>query len=390
MKTKEEQKVMDLGPGMISESSMDESVRFLIFGNYDVTPVVASDESDFVLSSEEWLTIQCYVAKTLGLPNNEDKFRTFLGSGAPDDISDFTQLIGVYDKMIKHVTEWQDHTFPASVSLASDIYNYSMKVETYYTPILPLADILVVDPGNQKAKDKLSAILSTLSREARDHQVKAAEVAAKIKDFANRTLEDKIELSGNDGKSGLSKYYADKYGDTSENAKKLAKSISDMQAVLDKATEEYNHDVVVAATTPSYCWVLPPLGLVAAAIVAGIYGDKAVKALDNMRAAEKKIKELKDEERVNANLLLILNTTNTGLAEIVDAVNTALPLIQKIEGTWMSIADDLDAIVKIIEEDIQKALPIIMDLGVENAIKSWKAVGKAADKYRQNAYITIQ
>lgn len=389
METIETKKRFDFGPRAIAESSMDSNVRFLIYGNYGVSLVANSDEPKFILSSEEWLTIQCYVAKTLALPNTESKFKTYLGNGAPSNLTDFSQLINVYNTMIMHVTEWQDNTFPSSVSLASDIYNYSLKVKTYYDPILPLAKILVDNPDDQKAKDKLVAILTILSQEARMRQEKATMVADKVKDFANRTKEDLIELSGADGKSGLVKYYADKYGTASENAKDIAKKITEMQDILKKANEEYNHDVVVASTTPCYFWVTP-FGPIAAAIIAGVYGSKAVKALDAIKAAENKIKELQAEEQVNTNLLLILNTTNKGLIDISNAVDKALPLIQTIQGTWQSIADDLDDIIQTIHINIEKALPSIMEFGVEAAIQSWKEVGKSADKYRQNAYITIK
>lgn len=390
METKEVKKKFDLGPGAIAKSSMDSNVRSLIFGNYDMAPVAKSDAPDFILSSEDWLAIQCYVIKTLALPNTEAKFRTFLGAGAPSDLTDFSQLINAYNKMNEHVTDWQDNIFPKSVSLASDIYNYSLKVEVYYAPILPLADILAKNPDDKNAKDKLVAILSTLSQLARDHQEKARTVADGVKDFANLTEKDQIELSGADGKSGLTKYYEDKYGATSDEARTITDNINAMQAILKKANDEYNHDVTVAATTPSYCWVMPPLGLIAAAIVAGIYGDKAVKALDSIRANEKRLKALQNEAQSNANLLLILNTTKKGLADICKAIDKALPLIQTIQGTWQGIADGLDDIVKTIHKNIEEALPIIMDMGVQSAIQSWKAVGKSADKYRQNAYITVK
>lgn len=389
METNETKKRFDLGPGAIAESSMDSNVRFLIFGNYGVSLVANSDEPKFILSSEEWLTIQCYVAKTLALPDTESKFKTYLGNGAPSDLTDFLQLMNVYKKMIEHVTDWQDNTFPSSVSLASDIYNYSLKVETYYNPILPLAEILVDNPDDQKTKDKLVAIFTILSQEANMHQEKAAMVANKVTAFANRTKEDLIELSGADGKSGLVKYYADKYGTASDEAKAIAKQIDETQEILEKANKEYNHDVVVASTTPCYVW-FTVFGPIAAAIVAGIYGNKALKALDAIKAAEQKIKALQAEEQANINLLLILNTTNNGLIDISNSIDKALPVIQTIQGTWQAIADDLKNIIQTIHTNIEEALPIIMDLGVDSAIKSWKDVGKSADKYRQNAYITIK
>lgn len=387
MKLSAEQKTLDLGPGAIAEVSTSDNARAAVFG---ATRAAAPSAPNFVLSNEEWITIQLYATRTLALPNTKEKLKKFLGDGAPADLSDFNDLIDAYAAMNQHVTKWQKETFPASVSLASDVYNYSLKVATYYAPILPLAERLTIDPDDEAAKKKLSAILTTLSKDAADRAKRAADVADMVKEFAIQTKNDKIVLTGVDGKSGLNKKYEDKYGAKSATAKQLAKEIIDMQKLLDQANKDYNYDVKVAATTPTYFWVFPPLGLIAASVVAGVYGDRAVKALDSIKSYRKKIETLKSEEAANTLLLTALGSTNKDMADIVQSINAALPLIQKIQGSWQAIAIDLADIVKTIDANIAKALPIIMDLGVETAIVQWTNVGKAADRYRQNAYVTVQ
>ena len=365
-----ETKTIDLGPGAIAKAQ------------------VAGGPA-FILSSTEWLAIQTYVESGLALPTTDDAFKKMLGAGAPGDLSDFKQLIAAYKLINDHVSTWQKDTFPKSVSLASDIYNYAQQAPTYYAPILPLAKRLTQNPNDKEAKDELTAILGVLSASASNYHNKAKEVADKIQQFANDTLADKVTLNGQDGKGGLVKYYNDKYGSTSAEVIELNKEIEAQKLVLKAANDEYDHDVIVASTTPTYAWVWP-FGTVAAAVVAGIYGDKAVKALERARAAQQKINTLTSQVAADALLMINITTTQSSITDILQPLNAALPVIQKIQGVWGAISDDLNNIINTIEINIEEALPIIMNLGVQTAINQWTEVGGLAQAYRLNAYITVE
>jgi hypothetical protein len=341
----------------------------------------------FALSATEWLAVQVYVNDALDLPIAMAAFKDKLGPGAPPDLSDFQRLVTAYGNINSHVTTWQNDTFPASISLASDIYNYAQQAPTYYNPILPLAQALTANPNDQQAKDELTAILGVLSTSATQNHDKAAAVFTKIQTFANQTQADKTTLVGPEGGAGLQKYYNDKYGATSDEVKTLTEQLKGEQAILDAANAEYAHDVIVASTTPTYGWIFP-FGTIAAAIVAGIYGDKAIKALERGNAAKQQIATMDAKLAADANLMIAINKAESGITNILTPLNAALPIIQKIQGVWGAIADDLGNIISLIKNNIQDALPIIMNLGVQASINAWTAVGQEADTYRKNAYIT--
>ena len=143
---------------------------------------------------------------------------------------------------------------------------------------------------------------------------------------------------------------------------------------------------VIAATTPTYAWV-PIVGLIAAAVVAGIYGARAVEALDRARAAQGKINELAASLAADANLMTAINSAQIGMNRIVADVAAALPVIQKIQGVWGGISSDLGHISSLIDTDIRQVPPIIMSLGVDEAVRAWHNVALNADAYRVNAYV---
>jgi hypothetical protein len=343
----------------------------------------------FALSAAEWLAIQTYVNDALALPITMPAFKATLGPGAPDDLSDFNQLVAAYVAINNHVTTWQKVTFPASVSLASDIYNYAQQAPTYYNPILPLAQTLVDNPNDETAKQELAAILGVLSNDAKANHDKAAAVAAQIQTFADDTAKDKAALSGTDGKGGLQKYYNDKYGAASADVITITNELKAAKDSLDSDNAEYNHDVVVAATSPTYAWVWP-FGTIAAGVVAGVYGHRAVEALERARADEQQINNFSAQLAADANLMIALNNAEAGIGNILGPLSTALPIIQKIQGVWGAISDDLNNIISLIATNIEAVPPIIMGLGVQTAIDDWTKVGEEANAYRLNAYITVQ
>jgi hemolytic enterotoxin HBL len=348
------------------------------------------DSNGFSLSRPEWVSIQTYCTDGKALPTTEDAFRKSLGSGAPKDLSDFVQLIQAYKAINHHVTTWGDTTFPATVSLANDVYDYGVnKAPVYYPALLKEAEILRDRPDDQQAKDALKAILDNLKKDADHRADKAGDVTKKVTAFAADTESDRLTLVGPDGKAGLVSYYDKRYGEKSKDVQELIKEISAQQLLLKAADEEYNHDVIVASTTPTYAWIWP-IGTIAAAVVAGIYGKRAVEALDRARAARDKILHLQAKQEADANLMVAINVAQTGMGTITRDLSAALPVIQKIQGVWGGISADLSAISRMVDDDIRNVPPIIMDLGVDQAVKAWYNVAILADKYRLSAYVQEQ
>lgn len=366
---------------------MSSIVTFDI-GPRDLLNTNNRDASPFLLSLPEWVLVQAYVNDALALPTTTDDLKGQLGSGAPSDLSQFDALIDCYGGIKTHCTTWKDTTFPKTVSLASDIVNYAQKAPTYYGAINKQAEILACNPRDKEAKKRLTAILENLQKDARDRAAAAAAVKEEIVAFANDTKDDQTKLQGVDGQSGISGDLRKKYGESSDDIKALTQEIQDLARQIKVAQDQYAHDVTVAATSPTYVWLFP-FGTIAAAVVAGIYGDRAVKDLDRIHAQQRSLNDKSAQLAAASNLLSALDLAQRGVEGITAKLNAALPVIQKIHGVWSAISDDLDNIVKHIESDIVDVDYSIMFLGVDSMIAAWKKVGYEADKYRVHAYITV-
>jgi hypothetical protein len=86
--------------------------------------------------------------------------------------------------------------------------------------------------------------------------------------------------------------------------------------------------------------------------------------------------------------MVAINSAQFGLNRIVADVAGALPVVQKIRGVWGGLSSDLASISQLIDDDIRNVPPIIMNLGVDEALKAWHNVALNADAYRVNAYVT--
>jgi len=353
-------------------------------------PATAGGPS-FALSATNWIAIQTYVLEGLALPTTDDKFKEFLGKGAPSNLSDFKPLLECFSQIHDQCSTWQTKVYPDSVSLASDVYDYGThKAPTFFPPINKLATKLIDKPNDPDATTQLKALLTSLSTDAQQRADKATAVKTQIQKFANDTLASRTTLSGTPDKpGGLVKKYRDEYGDKSKEVTELNKEIAAQKTVLQQATEEYNHDVVVAATTPTYVWAWP-IGTIPAIVVAGVYGARAVDALNRLNAAKQKVSEMQDKVAADALLMISLSTIETSTSRILNDLNAALPIIELIEGVWGGIADDLQNLVKQIDIDIRQALPILMSLGVDETLRSWHDVALRADAYRTNCYVVTK
>lgn len=346
-------------------------------------PQGLSQDNRFMLSQSEWLAIQVYVAASMVLPTNDDQMRKALQLESNDDVKQFKDLESAYQDIQSHCTVWRDTTFPATVSLADDIVHYNGKVKVYYGALTPIINALQQNPDNDLMKRKLNAVLDTLAKQAKQYSDNAQNVYNDVKTFADETQTDLHTVTQ------LQASYQSKYGAQSEDRKQLEKDLKDWKNTLQEATDEYNHDVVVAATSPAYAWVLPPIGLIAAATVSGIYGAKATAAKRKMEAARDQINNLQKEIRRDVLLMQYIENAQTSMTSIKDKMTPALASVQKIQGIWSAIHSDLNNICNIIEQDIRKAIPLIMDLGVQEAIDAWAKVAGEADAYRTNAFITV-
>lgn len=356
----------------------------------DFTPrQLKTDNNSFVLSKEAWLTIQVYVQTALALPTDAASMRDRLKMKSDESIEPFQKIINAYTDIYKHCKEWDDTTFTETVNLAGDIVNYNRLVKGYLKPVVDAAEKLVLNPKDAEAKATVIEHVSRLQAAAKKYEARASTAAKHVQEFTQNTRQDQRVIQGPDGEGGLVKEYKDKYGATSAEGKALQQELDQARALLQDAIDERQKDIIIAATTPTYAMV-PVYGWIIAPTIAGIYTDKALKALKVQEHARAEISRL--EGKIARNILLVseIDTARAGMTQIQKAMNDAIPTIDLIRGVWNSLAKDMSLIVENMEDNFDASLPRALIAAVPIALEQWQSLADRADKYRDNAYIKVE
>ncbi len=329
---------------------------------------VAKKDNPFLIDATLWNAINVYVYNGVKVPEN-----------APQ-----TDLSGAYALIREHTRKWRDVTFPKSLSVADDIVDYGSKAPRLFAALSDAGDkIMEAADGSfeyEAAKKRFVAILNRLIDDAAKHAANAVEVKDLVLAFRSQTIDDHNSIKT------IHKKYDTELGVGSAKEQQVKDEIAQLQAAAAALNDEYNQAVVVAATSPTYAWVFP-VGTISAIVVAGVYGDKAVKlkeAIDNVNA---KLGTLDAEQKQRAELLALLRLAVNSSAGIEKLMGPACDALDKVAGTWNAIAADLKKLRDFIT-NMRGGFDLYF-VDIPQAIDDWKSLAEKADAYRANAFIKV-
>ncbi|WP_017596330.1 alpha-xenorhabdolysin family binary toxin subunit A [Nocardiopsis potens] len=330
----------------------------------------------FLLTEAEWRNVQVYCTTVQALPTTDDMIKIKLALTTEDNVADFKDLRDQYKTMYDHVKFWDDTAMPRSIKLATDINNYGRNANLYYGEMLRLAKEGLSDPARKK---RFLEIVEDRAKKADDFAKDAKEVSGLITEFHKTTDEDAKKMGD------LKVKYDKKYDSDNAEWKKLKEQIEKDQKDLGALNDQYNHEVTVAATTPSYAWVTV-FGFIAAVTVAAVYTDKALKTKAAIEALEKKIGDAQKKLTRNAHILKSAKYAKDSVDDTKKNVDLALDTLGKMRSGWESIAVSMRSLADLVGTDIKKAEALV-DLQVQQAINDWTAIADDAKGYINSAYI---
>lgn len=338
----------------------------------------------FCMTSTKWITLQTFLETLSKLPCSTEALRGLMGSGAPSDMSDFTKLVTLYSQMYDIGSDFKKNTYPLIVGLATSIYDYNSKISTCYNGLNEIVTAINNLPmGQNPSKEQLNELKETftyLGSGISKYVKNATTVITDLQNFINNLNKFSPTLSD------YLTYYKNEYGEQSAAVKALQTELSLNISELGTYQEEYKHDVTVAATTPTYAWIFP-VGTVAGAIVAGTFGAKATAALNNFNATKAKIDSLNKEEKADSQLMSNLHLVDSQLSTIQGELDSALTILEGVEGNWTAISGDIQNIYNELENG-DKVPSFLLKANYQTLINNWSTLAGLCDAFRQNAYIT--
>ncbi|KAL1734518.1 hypothetical protein EV714DRAFT_202113 [Schizophyllum commune] len=362
-----------------------------------------NSDNNYILQHDDVVYLHKYVWGGVLLPTTESAYRSRLH--VSNDV--FAKLSGVIRPLVQtyattkeHCQMFKDTTYPSIVSIASEVYNYAQNAggssqDSYYGKIsfLPrwlqpyifqcirkLADV-TSEEEKARLKKTINELVDMQVRNIDEIRTKSQAVVGDLHAFHDNTKKDMSALK--ERSDAVHTKLEAEVGSLQELDSKLREYRIELEADI----AEYEHDKTVACTTPAYYW-LGLIGLISAATVAGIYGDKAAKMAARIDEVRKLISEyeqkIEDETRVVADLRAI----DKHVDNILSLIEPAIQTIEKMMGIWQAIADDLRNLKDMVDTDVRKAAAVVADIVEAKVLAKWNDLKEAVDKYRKAAYVS--
>lgn len=346
----------------------------------------------FILDEADWNDIQRYVKQGLSLPATANDFAKSFGKGISKDDTVATELITSYKKTQDACKEWETKTFDQVFKVAGDINLFVGKnMPVYYKKMIECAKILkdkkISEEDKADALEDLNEILDILKEMSQKFAKNADDARVSIETFAKSAETCATELGGVDGNGGIVKKFIDKCASSAE-LDALSRDIDAAKKDIEKYQTEYNRHVKIAATTPTYVLFFP-IGLIPAIVVAGVYGDRAVKAKDKLNNTRADFATKSESLAAKLDAKLTAQMALTSMKETIEVANAAQKCLQKAANIWHSIKDDCDSIKETIKDNIEEVPNRFKIDGIEILNEQWTDIARMANGFRINAKITI-
>ncbi|KAL4861127.1 hypothetical protein BDV12DRAFT_180687 [Aspergillus spectabilis] len=359
-----------------------------------------TENGKFSLISEKNGSIMRYVWHACLLPTTVADYAQALSipeQDLPGEVdTEVTEIVGVFAGMKSSSSVFRDKTWPSMVDVVGTVYNYSIRAGgkdagSYYYNMLDWVrqyarELEKDNPDQDTLSDLKDSIVGACKSQMTDIgtlQTSATDIQTKFSDFktACATYENSLD--------SIITVIQNKLGTLDGKTGKIATTMADIKQkakLLETETKEYDRDVVIAATTPSYEW-LGLIGFAAAVTVAVIYGDRA-------RRLEKAISELKkaiEQEQTDLQAMVSLETHFTAVKRYTsglrDELDGAITDLGKHIGLWETIKTKLTGLkgfVLKLEDNIEPVLLEKVDL--ENIVEQWNNLATAANSYELDAF----
>lgn len=324
-----------------------------------------------------WHHLQAFSLSGVKLPTTMQDLSLTL-SITTQKLSFLQPMLEAYVRIHDGCRTFLTKVFPEVVGLGNDLHEFARSATKDGGDVF--ATILSQLEGKQA-----SAALELLT----DLQVAAKENAERAQAVARQLAEYRVTLT--EGHEAVARVQKTVESDDATSMARLAKlngdesepeSIAHKMKALRDAKDAYHHDVVVAATTPTYFWVFP-LGTIAAGTVAGIYGARATAALKLMAQLGTELATMSAEQRMVLSVHEVQRLAAGSLKSALEHTEDAIRHTAMVQNGWNAFGRGLGDI----RDDLLRTSTATPDgraaLRSVDTIRVW--VGRAARTWAQLA-----
>jgi hypothetical protein len=288
-----------------------------------------------------WQFLQIYSTWGLRLPHTEATLKMKLGIAEPGKYQFFRGMVEGYDEIHQTSSDFTTNIFPKVIEVGTSLLDFALDAAPNDGELFNLLIKLLDSDKSEDLKGAME-LLSDLLDTTNKNTKKAKEVITSLNGYkaklvsAQENVTEVKKLVDQD--SNVSQSTIDQLA----GGKEVTGSIKDLEQLMTAKKAEYDHYVVVAATTPTYAWSF--IGFIAAAVVAGVYGDKAVKSLKRVQELEDEIKKTNAKLHTGLETQKVLNSANQSVSQAQRYTDLAIVHTTTVQNAWTNITSNLSYI----------------------------------------------
>ncbi|RXE86966.1 alpha-xenorhabdolysin family binary toxin subunit A [Pseudoalteromonas sp. A757] len=358
-------------------------------GDIEGSPLFIDVGSDnFLLTQEQWHTIQVFAESAVSLPNNEAAFRSATRYPADTPLNnDYIALMTTFESINASGQNWNHKLYPSIIDLATKLANYS---DTHVLLIQPFIDELTklhnaslsgdLQAAEQSRQVAIS-FLNTFMNFVDGNLTKTQTVVDQLVTFQGDLTTHSGQLNTLEG--------------TFEDIlnKDQPANIRDRISTLQRRLNDLNDEKSDLKTGIG----LSSLGGVLGLIIGGsIQGAQLEEVKSEINKVESQI-ETANKELAHAMSLAASYQIAKGQVEgMNEKIETALGNVRKVQVHWQSLYGDMQSLRDVLtqlnsDNALRNANVIVAGIVssplASNASNSWKDIADKARAFLQNAYL---
>lgn len=302
-----------------------------------------------------WIFLQIYATYGLRLPNTTALLSSALNLTSSESAAYpwFNAMYSSYNMLNLSSTYFFSDVFDKMTSLGSGLQSYASDVAGQDSTFTLVSSL--IKPTDGSAPDLVSAldILSGLKTSAASNATLAGNIKANLATYKTKlvsaqsgmaTVKDSVDSDDRTSQATITKL---------NGGPEVIGSLDQLNKILKDDEAEYKHDVIVASTTVTYAWVAPPLGLIAAASVAGVYGKKAVDMKDTIDNLEAQIKVAGQSLKVAVATQNTVKLAEGSIDSVIKYTDLAIAKTTLVQNSWQGVTAGLTDISAKVSESIK-------------------------------------
>lgn len=341
-----------------------------------------------------WHYLQVYCHWGVFIPHTEDDLALQWQMKNPGSYAFVPAAVAAYGEIHRACDQFLVQVFPAVVDLGHALLRFAAEADAKDGTFLAVVKLL--DANDTQA---VLELLVDLREQAERNSADAQEIKSRLMQFQSWLIEASgaLERVGNkieaDEKTSQATIEKITKADPADE-----ETLAGVQAKIKALRAQRQHDVTVAATTPTYFWA-GLIGLVAASVVAGIYGARAVEDLKQINESLSKLQAMSETLSTAIAAHLVQESAQHSVEQANEATARAIGCTTTLQNAWDGMAGQIKVIEGKLSGTVRKgdgsspdslAAKAVVRIYVEAAARAWAAIEPDLRELMDKPYITVE